>query len=46
MSQKWKLAESYSKIARYNGKDAAGIGISLSSGANALSARNAVESQT
>ena len=38
-------SESYSEIARYNGKDAAGIGISLSSGANALSTRNAVEAK-
>ena len=38
-------SESYSEIARYNGKDAAGIGISLSSGANALSTRDAVEAK-
>ena len=38
-------SESYSEIVRYNGKDAAGIGISLSSGANALSTRNAVEAK-
>ena len=38
-------SESYSEIASYNGKDAAGIGISLSSGANALSTRNAVEAK-
>ena len=38
-------SESYSQIARYNGKDAAGIGISLSSGANALNTRAAVEAK-
>lgn len=38
-------SENYSEIARYNGKDAAGIGISLSSGANALSTRDAVEAK-
>lgn len=36
-------SESYSAIARYNGKDAAGVGISLASGANALNTRAAVE---
>ncbi|MBP6485781.1 MAG: efflux RND transporter permease subunit, partial [Moraxella sp.] len=38
-------SESYSAISRYNGKDAAGIGISLSSGANALNTRNDVEAK-
>lgn len=38
-------SESYSDIARYNGKDAAGIGISLASGANALNTRAAVEAK-
>ena len=38
-------SESYSAIARYNGKDAAGIGISLASGANALNTRAAVEAK-
>ena len=38
-------SESYSEIARYNGKDAAGIGISLASGANALNTRAAVEAK-
>ena len=38
-------SESYSDIARYNGKNAAGIGISLASGANALNTRAAVEAK-
>ena len=38
-------SESYSEIAPLQWQDAAGIGISLSSGANALSTRNAVEAK-
>lgn len=37
--------ESYSMIATYNGKEAAGVGIALASGANALDTRAAVEAQ-
>ncbi|NVK18861.1 MAG: efflux RND transporter permease subunit [Methylocystaceae bacterium] len=35
-------AENYSVVARYNGMDAAGVGINLATGANALDTANAV----
>lgn len=38
-------SESYSAIAKYNGKDAAGMGIAMASGANALDTREAVEAK-
>lgn len=38
-------SESYSMLAKYNGKEAAGVGIGLASGANALDTREAVEAK-
>lgn len=38
-------SESYSVLSMYNGKEAAGVGISLASGANALDTREAVEAK-
>ena len=40
-----KGAETYSTVSRYNGKPAAGLGIKLASGANALDTANAVKAK-